>query len=565
MQESRHRTPPSIWDTMAEARGRSSIIQPNLQVLRAVVQPEPTLQYDQSYIGASTSKLDRSKVFEACAIVEGVTPSGGTKKKPKLSIKDIREALDERGAEFLFDEFRNSSVVKMKRFQRSFADANNGDPLVNSSSLKRYLEAALIKALASVNERTEGEDGQPIVGESSISLSNFGSNFLKPVIALYWNQNQMNENAHSFPVVLSRMIRKARGLAKLHLPRFNHRETLCPEFVLHLIDIAPAGASWYFEFCFFLALLVLCGKRVGVLSRLRLVDLDEVIKLSHPDATKTMEFPHFLLGFTLSRDKGESHASPLTVCGSNAKRPHVLDPVYWFEQLLVSRFCIDLEQLKQMLDNRLRKKRGEVCGSLPNFFFRRLFCFGKKNTLNRLIKKLIAQNSNIDVPLNISVHSARTSAVERVSDKSENGIITTARFLVLKNVLGHTSRSSVYLRNYYDWSFNARHSLTALLSSSPETNLFAQTEAADVRRRMGLNKPLGRAEGKHYDDDNLDLFRVIFEKKFGRGSFEKRKLSLLSLETVVRNVQWKSRSIMEKVFKRYVFKLSLRKRKKHVK
>ena len=80
------------------------MIQPNRKVLNAVNQPEPTLQFDQSYIGASTSKLDRSKVFEACAIVEGVTPSGGTKKKPKLSIKDVREALDRRGAEFLFDE-----------------------------------------------------------------------------------------------------------------------------------------------------------------------------------------------------------------------------------------------------------------------------------------------------------------------------------------------------------------------------------------------------------------------------------------------------------------------------
>ena len=357
---------------------------PSKKIITELLNPT---KYDTTFLGANKSAKDRGKVLEATAIVSSLTPSGGNARRAVPTLGDIRNFMDDNQVTFSIDEFRPSSISKMERFKRNFAEANGGVEEVNSKNLNRYLECATIKALATLNEL--GDDGT-INEEGVITLPNFNANMLRPIIPLWFSQNTHSDLV-AFPGALSKLLRKCKGLAKQFLPAYLERDVIDSEMALLLIECCPKTSSYYYEFCFSISLLVLSGKRYGPLSRLVLSDISEIVQLSHPDKSKTLQDPHFLIVWKLTRDKKHAgyHKLPLVMVGSNVFREGILDPVYYFEQLLIHKYDLTIIRFQKVQSqNRKKTNSNKFWG-----FDKRFVSFKEGNSLHKLIKLLLLETN----------------------------------------------------------------------------------------------------------------------------------------------------------------------------
>lgn len=366
------------------------------------------------------SNADIAIVTQAVNIVRKITPASGSFARPSASLSQIAKALDS-GAEFDVSEFRSQTIARNKRFKELYASTNNGDSTVTPATLSRFLKCAVIKALSTL--QLVGRDSKTM----PMTIQNFKASFLQPVYSLFYSQQEASDITN-FPGQLSKLLRKARLQVQHHLPLFRSRFTLCDELAMLLIEVTPKGSDYCFAFCYHLAFVCCTGKRVGVTVSNRLEDIIEVVELFGKEG-EILTHRHFAVTLELNRrDKNASTSdqSFCTIVGCIDPRDGVLDCVFHLNQLLIHKFNMNLESLRDLI----KSKRKDA------ILKKKLVSYPKKLNINLLLKANL-ERTTINKKLDLTIHQGRYSAMSKIQRLSEESPdITNARLESLRESLG---------------------------------------------------------------------------------------------------------------------------------
>lgn len=257
----------------------------------------PITVYSTSHLGGASNKKDKEIVFEAAAIANSITKRTGY--CGRLSLGDISDKLDESKLEFDISGVRPSTAKSRERFRKSYGSCNKGNDKVNIETLTKYLKCCSVMALASVQE--VDSNNPKLVGQQSMTYSNFRENYIKPILSLYFSQHKDAEH-DTFPYPLRNLINTCKRGVAAHLPIVHAKTIICRSLCQLLILCCPLGSYYMLGFCFLLTLLVMCGRRFGPISRMRLTDIEEIVILKDSKGIEP-KLLHLSVVFKLSRDK----------------------------------------------------------------------------------------------------------------------------------------------------------------------------------------------------------------------------------------------------------------------